>query len=79
MSNNVQQTPIWMHSGLIGTHSNAQERTGAHFSAQERLIMSKTLHCERPINARTTTHLPSAGVVADVLFFVMLVLRRLLG
>ena len=62
---------------------NTQEHTGTPGNAQERtvaqgkdVIMSKKVHCECRINAQMSTHLPSDVVVADVLFFVLL-LRRL--
>ena len=61
-----------MHKERTGTHRNAWERTGVHGSAWERHIMSGKRHHECPINTQTITNLPSAVVVASVLFFVLL-------
>ena len=61
-----------MHRELMGTHRNFQERVGLHGSAQERHIMSDKFRHGRPINAQTSMHLPSAVVVAAVLFFLLL-------
>ena len=41
-------------------------------SACERHIISDKVHRECPINAQTSTYLPSAIVVDAVLFFVLL-------
>ena len=61
-----------MHREHTVTHRNYCEHTGAHMSARERRIFSDKGHTEQPTNARTSTHLTSAVVVAAVLFFVLL-------
>ena len=57
------------------TPGNAQERLRTHRSARERHIILDKGYCELPINAPTSTHLPYAIVVADVVSFVMLLWR----
>ena len=59
----------WEH---IGTPGNSQERTGAQ---GKDFIMTEKGHNVCPINAPMSTHLPSAAVVADVIFFVLLLMR----
>ena len=46
-------------------------------SAQERRVISDKFHLECPIDAQMIMNLTSAVVVADVLFFVFFLLRRL--
>ena len=67
-----------MHKEHTGMHRNAREHTRVHESAHEIRIMSDKGHHKRPIKSQTSTHLPSAVVVAAVLFLVLF-LRRLFG
>ena len=72
LTNNAQQRPIWIHRKRTGTHMNAQKHTGVRGVTQEGRIMTNKVHHKRPINSRTSIYLPYAVVVADTIFFMML-------
>ena len=66
--NNVQHRPIWIQREHTGTHRNSRELTKVHRSTEERRYNVQKGHRKFPINTQTSTHLPSAVVVAAVIF-----------
>ena len=64
-----------MHRESMGTHRNAKECIVAHRSAYKRSIFFDKGYHGLPINARTSTYLLYAVVVAAVIFFVLVLCR----